>query len=465
MSFPRVWDNAACLVQTCDSVEMIYLPAFQFDFTLDDSLSDESPCEIRIPCPVDDLFKLCKDFIEFESVADVALPLLHESPGLLVYVLARFRTERGAPPKDLNALIEWMNHRFFCEAIEYYSFEAAQRMTIVQQNLLVKWLHKKSKRRTAHYLASVTELSKSSARQLVDSIWCDFISASHDVNSVQGDQAELGGYVTDQTQPLPIRHLWNVCGKLQRLSSDFDSGLLRNKLLAMKQLAYGASHEINNPLANIATRAQSLLTEETNASKRQRLSVIYSQAIRAHEMISDMMLFAQPPDLSFESVQIRTLIDNVIGELASEFENAQIVIGIREYPEAERCEIDATQISVAIKALLINSLEAIGLGGEIRIQIWKRDNDTLGISVADNGCGIESDALDQIFDPFYSGREAGRGLGFGLSKVWRIVELHGGEIKLQSDENWATRFVISLPQKSGMSDSSSSSRIDNSRAA
>ncbi|MEX0818839.1 MAG: histidine kinase dimerization/phospho-acceptor domain-containing protein, partial [Pirellulaceae bacterium] len=80
--------------------------------------------------------------------------------------------------------------------------------------------------------------------------------------------------------------------RLKQLETDFDDALVREKLASMRELAYGASHEINNPLANISSRAQTLLDDESDPQRRRKLATINSQAFRAHEMIADMMLFA-----------------------------------------------------------------------------------------------------------------------------------------------------------------------------
>ena len=427
---------------------MLYLPALQAD-----------DCDVRIPCSTVDLLALCTNYAEFESVESVAEQILTQNPGVLIYSLSRFQRASGTPAGDFGELVRWMDLEFFGEAIGYHAFEPAPHTDLVQQNLLVKWLRRPSKKRASRFVECISELNRRQASDFVEQIWCDSFELP---KSIEPGAALMP---SNNSEHLPIRHFWNVCGKLQRLQTNFRSDLLRSKLMAMKQLAYGASHEINNPLANIATRAQSLLTEETNASKRQRLAVIYEQAMRAHEMISDMMLFAEPPDISYQSVEVKPLVEQVVSELRSELEGRDIIVGIRQYPDVENCELDSTQFAEAIKALIVNSIQAIGSGGEIRVQIWKPDDGVIGICVADNGCGIEDDAVEQIFDPFYSGREAGRGLGFGLSKVWRIVELHGGEVKFESDENWASRFTIRIPRERLISEPPNFSRIDNAYAA
>src|SRR5438309_9187168 len=85
---------------------------------------------------------------------------------------------------------------------------------------------------------------------------------------------------------------------------DFDSALESAKLQALYNFAYGLSHEINNPLANIATRAQTLLLDEKDPERRRKLATIVQQAFRAHEMIADLMLFARPPAVRAQEVDL-----------------------------------------------------------------------------------------------------------------------------------------------------------------
>src|ERR1700681_2961791 len=97
--------------------------------------------------------------------------------------------------------------------------------------------------------------------------------------------------------------------------ASFAERLDREKLDALKELAYGAGHEINNPLANISARAQTLLTGELDADRRRLLAAINAQAFRAHEMIADMMLFARPPELKLERFDLAEVVAGVCDEL------------------------------------------------------------------------------------------------------------------------------------------------------
>src|SRR5215831_17738172 len=96
---------------------------------------------------------------------------------------------------------------------------------------------------------------------------------------------------------------------------DFARAVEAAKLQALYNFAYGLSHEINNPLANIATRAQTLLIDEKDPQRRRKLATIVQQAFRAHEMIADLMLFARPPTLRREEVDLARLCDTVVAEM------------------------------------------------------------------------------------------------------------------------------------------------------
>ncbi len=241
--------------------------------------------------------------------------------------------------------------------------------------------------------------------------------------------------------------------RLRQLENDFEKTLETEKLESLKALAYGASHEINNPLANISTRAQTLLREETDPERRRKLAVINSQAFRAHELIADMMLFARPPDLSPATVDLTALVDEVIAEISHEAEDQGTTIERVTSDDPVTATVDGGHLAVALRALCNNSLEAIGLGGQIEIFVQSGDppTDSAGgqwveILVSDTGPGIPPEARGHLFDPYFSGREAGRGLGLGLSKTWRIVNEHGGRIDVDSQAKHGTTFTIRLPR-------------------
>jgi signal transduction histidine kinase len=228
--------------------------------------------------------------------------------------------------------------------------------------------------------------------------------------------------------------------------ASFDARLEQAKLDAMKELAYGASHEINNPLANISARAQSLLREERDPERRRTLEAIHLQALRAHEMISDLMLFARPPQLQRQRLDLTELARQVASGLAPECERRSIKLSVVVDGQPPPVDADATQLAVAVHALVANAMNALGRDGVIQIAVRHSLDGRALLQIADNGPGIPPEVRPHIFDPFYSGREAGRGLGFGLSKAWRIITLHGGSVEVDVPPTGGAAFTITLPQ-------------------
>ena len=239
----------------------------------------------------------------------------------------------------------------------------------------------------------------------------------------------------------------HVVARLDALQDDFQATLHTEKLASLKQLAYGASHEINNPLANIAARAQSLLHDEHDPDRRRKLAAINRQAFRATEMIADLMLFARPPRLEKESIEIESLLGALVEELKPLAEERDVTITVVAEDPSLEVTADRTQLLVALRALCMNSLEAIGAGGRIEIVAGRGSPSEIQFTVIDDGPGIDVEVRRHLFDPFYSGREAGRGLGFGLSKCWTIITTHGGTVEVESPAGGGAKFTITLPTR------------------
>jgi len=296
--------------------------------------------------------------------------------------------------------------------------------------------------------------------------------ASPGLHTLGNDPVEASGHEEDQGGDLrrSVQRHWTQPGaaidievimllaarmlRLTELEKDYASELQAAKTAAVAELAYGAGHEINNPLANISTRAQTLLHDETDPEKRRRLATINTQAFRAHEMIADMMLFAKPPTLKPRTMDLRRIVQQVVQELGRhELANSVTVTAdVQDLPI--EVTLDPIQLTVALKALGKNALEAISGAGEVQFQVRNHRVDDHGaamdlpvvIEVTDSGPGIPADLRMHLFDPYFSGRESGRGLGMGLCKVWRIVTDHGGQIVVDSPSGGGTTFSIRLPR-------------------
>jgi hypothetical protein len=234
--------------------------------------------------------------------------------------------------------------------------------------------------------------------------------------------------------------------RLDALEKRFAETLEAEKLESLAEFAAGAGHEINNPLAIIGGRSQLLLRGEEYPERQRELALIIAQVRRANEMIADMRLFSRPPEPEPESFDLTERVNQTVAEFAEQA--AQRAIEIVRTGETAPLEIEAdpVQIGVVLHALVRNALEAVGRDGVIEISM-RRTPTGAEVSVADDGPGILPAERRHIFDPFYSARQAGRGLGFGLSKAWRIVTNHGGKITVDSEPGEGAVFVVRLPRR------------------
>jgi signal transduction histidine kinase len=207
-----------------------------------------------------------------------------------------------------------------------------------------------------------------------------------------------------------------------------DDALLAVRLEALAEFAAGAGHEINNPLAAISGRAQMLLKTETDPERRRHLLTIGAQALRIRDMIGDVMLFARPPIPEPQPVNLKQRLDEVLMAFSDDLAESQLIV-----EQSHDCDTfvhaDETQLNVVLSELLRNAIRFSPADSTIRIETKNQTPEFSTIVIFDDGPGLSEMDREHLFDPFYSGRQAGRGLGFGLSKCWRIVTLHGGRMR------------------------------------
>lgn len=223
--------------------------------------------------------------------------------------------------------------------------------------------------------------------------------------------------------------------------------LERAKLEALAEFAAGAGHEINNPLAVISGRAQLLLRDEPDPERRRELGIIRAQALRIHEMIADLMLFARPPLPVRKPCDLAAIVVAAVEGLRPKAELLQVRVVLAGTAEPCSAAVDADQIQVALRAVIDNGLNALPAGGRIEVELRALDDAMVEIIVRDDGPGMPAAVREHLFDPFFSGREAGRGLGMGLAKAWRIITNHGGRIDADSSAERGAIFTLRIPRK------------------
>ena len=216
-------------------------------------------------------------------------------------------------------------------------------------------------------------------------------------------------------------------------------------MTALADFAAGAGHEINNPLAIISGHAQILLEKAQTPEQRRRLAAIIAQTKRAYEMIADIRLFACPPEPHRTYFNIFSFFDELVAGYASPNSEFPIPIRIKRAGDSDGTAnvfCDRQILRMVFDALLQNAFEAAKNKTPL-IEItpsFHSEESCWQILVADNGPGIGAEERERVFFPYYSGRDAGRGLGFGLPRSWALMKKMGGKLALEEHG-----FVVTLP--------------------
>lgn len=216
----------------------------------------------------------------------------------------------------------------------------------------------------------------------------------------------------------------------------------------MAEYAAGAGHEINNPLGSIIGQTHLLLKQSQLVEHRQACETIGAQAWRIRDMIGNSMLFARPPLLQKTRFNLVTLLQQTLQPLTQSAVAENITIKLASTSDEILIEADEAQLSTLTGHLVRNSIDAIRSSrsqGAIMVALRDDVAGCVELSFIDNGPGVDSSEIRRnLFNPFYSGRAAGRGLGFGLCLAWRIVRLHHGILLHEILRDGGTAFHIGL---------------------
>lgn len=220
-------------------------------------------------------------------------------------------------------------------------------------------------------------------------------------------------------------------------------------LEAMAEFAAGAGHEINNPLGSIVGQTQLLLKSEQLLERRQAIETIGAQAWRIRDIIGNSMLFARPPQPVRGPTSIIPLVQECLSALQGFAQEHKVEFRLSAVAEELVIQADRGLLGQLVSSLVRNSIEAIrgvNRAGRVEIEVRRVVSDVVSLLIRDDGPGTGSAEIRRhLFNPFFSGRPAGRGLGFGLSLAWRIVRSHGGLIYAVEPQAGGFAVEVALP--------------------
>lgn len=219
-------------------------------------------------------------------------------------------------------------------------------------------------------------------------------------------------------------------------------------LASLTNLAASMAHEIKNPLGSISIYVQLLRKnlvlhkEDASPQNSKYLDIVEEEIERLNKIVVDFLFAVRPLKFEFSSVDINTLINSLGDFFTEEFNRSGISLRLELSKDLPLINGDERFLRQMFINLLKNAMGAMISGGIIEIKTWLAD-DFLQISIEDTGSGIPEDLLHKIFEPYFTTKVDGTGLG--LTMTYKVVKEHGGDIRVQSEKNKGTCFTVSLP--------------------
>jgi two-component system sensor histidine kinase PilS (NtrC family) len=238
-----------------------------------------------------------------------------------------------------------------------------------------------------------------------------------------------------------------VCQDLSAIKQMEQRVRQADRLAAVGRLSANMAHEIRNPLASISGAVETLVKLVPPDGSCGRLAdIVMAESERLNHLVRDFLEYARPAPMRRMPADLAEILDEVLLLLEHRSLPANLKV-IRQYPESLPTHVDPQQFRQALWNLCINAVQSMPEGGELRVgsaclpdhgraswlQIW----------VADTGCGISDEHLPHIFEPFYSTKPEGSGLGLAL--VYRVLQDHGGQVEVRTRPGEGTAVTLTLP--------------------
>ncbi len=220
-------------------------------------------------------------------------------------------------------------------------------------------------------------------------------------------------------------------------------------LTTLGAMAAGIAHELNNPIGIISSRIELMIADSEGkqlpAEMAEDLRVLHRNALRVSKIAQGLLTLARQRPRQPKHIDINSVVEDTLLLAGKQMSKDGIRVSVSMDRTIPSILGDSTSLEEVLLNLLMNAREAMESGGTIRIETRLAPDrpDWVCLTVADSGCGIAADAMEKLFDPFYTTKVSGTGMGLWVSK--RIVRDHRGSIEVESEPGRGTTFVITIP--------------------
>ena len=255
----------------------------------------------------------------------------------------------------------------------------------------------------------------------------------------------------DMCLPYLVEELETTLTKLQQshqeLASTQNRLIQTERLASMGQISAGVAHEINNPLSTILLYSHMLLKQhQVQDPESEDIQMIVNEATRCRYIMRGLLDFARQSRVVKTQTDLGALIGEVVANMAMKTQGTAVRVSSEIQEDLPVLLLDSEQIRQMLTNLVQNGTDAIQGEGEVRISAGiAASEDWVIVRVRDSGCGIPQEVISQLFTPFFTTKQLGKGTGMGLSIVYGVVKMHSGDISVESEVGQGTTFLIRLP--------------------
>jgi PAS domain S-box-containing protein len=266
-------------------------------------------------------------------------------------------------------------------------------------------------------------------------------SASFTARPIRAGSGELSGYLVVVKDMASAAEAQDGADRQESSAADPEG------IVALGRAAAQIAHEVKNPLTGLrlySAHLRSKLTESPGSPQIQLVDKIIDTVNHLSEVVERTLDFARPARLNPVNSELRRVIEEALRLVETDLASKQVAVECDLPAEAAECVIDELYIRLALVNLVLNAIQAMSSGGRLGVRLSLEEH-AFVLVIEDNGSGINIAQLGRIFEPFYSTKA--RGLGLGLPFTKNIIEGHQGTIAITSREGSGTRATVSLPRK------------------